>query len=180
MDYLTILHDWGVIGLFAIFMIDKVWPQAFAWFSKERQSQQDTKLEQMRIQQANAEAAAQADREARAAERAFRHEIDLKASEANLRIAAAYEKTVEVAGRHNELTSAMLQQLNTVGANLQTLTTFLVGYTSDMRVAVSKITEQIDMNTDDLRTLGIKRAAELSRSGKTGPLDQAKTEGETK
>lgn len=179
MDYLNILHDWGVVGLLLLFFIDKVWPGLFGVFAKQKQTELDAKLENMRLEQARDAEAAKADREARQAERAFRHEADMKQSEANLRLATAFDKVAEGIAKHNEQTAMLVQQMTQTGAGVSALTTFLVGYTADMRVSVTKLTEMVESNSSDLQSLIIRKSAfetgQLKQPQQTTPPQTGKT-----
>lgn len=159
MDWVAAARDFGWLGALALFIAREVWPNAFRLYSKAREREMDAKLETVRAQQVRELEAIKTERESRQAEREYRHELDT-------RFAVTIDKLAENSIKQTELIAGMGQQLSTTVAGLQALTTFMVSYTSDMRVNVAKMMELLEASSDDIRSLD--RAHGLRERGKAG------------
>lgn len=146
MSFVEILHDYGWTGVLLLFLLEKVWPRVFGLFARKQAAKLETELAEVKTQQALELENIRMDREARAAERQFRHEIDL-------RNAVSSEKVAEATLTQTKLLATQGEQLAAIMSNLNSLTTFMVQYTSDMRETVGRMTAQLDVNATDIRRI---------------------------
>lgn len=109
-----------------LFIAREVWPQMFSFYSKNHNRQVEAKLETIKIEQQDEIKNANAERDARMAEREFRHKYEE-------RQIAAYEKIVEISQTHANLLVAINGQLSQISVGQQTLTSFMIENIASMR-----------------------------------------------
>lgn len=114
-------YGWSIAML--IFILDKVYPQAFSWFTKSQQKKFTRELEE-----------AKAERDDRIAERQFRHDLDE-------RQVKAYEELV----RSNQLQAQLLitlnERMNTLNTTQNNMSRFLnesIAHMMEVRAAKDK------------------------------------------
>lgn len=122
MEFLQILENYGWIGVIILFFIDKVWPRAFDIFK----GRADLSNEEMRLKMQQGIEEAKAERDARAAERQFRHELDERQIK-------AYEKLVETTQLQAQLLVTMNERLNQLTLKQNTMNSFIVDAVAQMR-----------------------------------------------
>lgn len=126
MEILQALEKYGWAGVFILFILQIVWPQAFNIFK----SRSDLSMEEMRVKMQQDAEEAKAERDARAAERQFRHELD----ERQVR---AYEKLVETTQLQAQLLVTMNERMNQLTLKQNTMNAFLVDAVAQMRERVA-------------------------------------------
>jgi hypothetical protein len=129
MNPLDPLREYGWIAVFVLFLIDRVWP----WFSNlfTTQTHQRSKIaaeQALAAIQSEAEQR-QAEREARAEERTFRHQID----ERQVR---AYEKLVDAQQQMAQLQATTNERIQSMLNAQSTLSSFMVESVIAMRETV--------------------------------------------
>lgn len=121
-------YGWSIAML--IFILDKVYPQMFSWFTKSQQKKFAKELEEVK-----------AEREDRIAERQFRHEQDARRASLEERQVKAYEELVKSNQLQAQLLITLNERMNTLNTTQNNMSRFLnesIAHMMEVRAAKDK------------------------------------------
>jgi hypothetical protein len=133
LEWLTILREYGTLGLLIVFILKDVWPRVFSQYSRVQQKHLDQKIEEMRAEREIEAAANEEDRNERTVEREFRHDMDI-------RQANQTDELIKISRSQGEVMIRMSAQLEQISKSQASLSTYLVEAISRMREKIARST----------------------------------------